>query len=136
MQVKLFEIRDRMTCIPAMAIRLTAWDGKEEFILRRAGYGKEQLLPESPDPYVILTKLDGLQTEYDPFRWGGGRTMFEAHRFILNSWNILLSGSVVDVEYILNETTAPKVSENHKSTCPTCNRPMVQEVCLEGCGRL
>jgi len=39
------------------------------------------------------------------------RTMLEAHRHVAAHWNELQSGDVVDVEFILGETAAPKVSE-------------------------
>jgi hypothetical protein len=115
---KLFEIRDRATFMPMMAVRLvpTVQDAdtfdRELWILRRAGYAVLQLQAE-PDgclPYVILCKLDGVQAHYDPFDWDNSRTR-EVHDYIIKNWWDLHSGAVIDIEYILGETTEPKVSE-------------------------
>ena len=104
MQTKLFEIRDRGTCIPVMA---TAFTGDDDVLFRAAGYGADQL-------YVIVAKLDGVSAQYDPFGWpGGARTMQAAHSHILANWRELENGQVIDVEYILRETTEPKRSQYH-----------------------
>lgn len=106
MTIKLFEIRDSMTCIPVMAVRLRADSRQERFLLKRSGYGERDEIE-----YVILCKLDGVEAHYDPFDWSNARTMRTAHRYIIDSWETLSSGDVVDVEFILGETSAPKQSE-------------------------
>lgn len=112
MTVKLFEIRDRATCIPAMAVHLRNRTPAEFFLLRRAGYSAEQIggREEDHERYVVLMKLDGERSTYDPFAWGD-RTMHVAHLHIVEKWHTLESGDVVDVQFILGETKAPKVSE-------------------------
>lgn len=125
MEVKLFEIRDRATFIPAMAVRLRNRTPEEFFLLRRAGYSREQIsgpeetpgqLAHGLEPYVILVKLDGVESNYDPFGWRNYRTMGNAHSHIIANWHKLQSGDVVDVEYILGETSVKKRSEQAGET--------------------
>lgn len=108
MQMKMFEVRDRATYIPTLAIML---DGNtsdaEEYMLHRAGYGTRE---DRTGRYVYLINLEDGKANYDPFKWSG-RTMMEAHRHIQYSWDELESGDVVDVEYILGESKFKKVSE-------------------------
>ena len=95
---KLLEIRDRGTFIPAMAIRVSGEDG---YLMRRAGF---------QNPMVYLIALATQKCAYDPYQWGN-RTMKTAHGFIESQWGALADGDVVDVEFILGESTAPKQSE-------------------------
>jgi hypothetical protein len=106
MITKLFEIRDRGTCIPALAVQVGCpqWGNTpaENWLLERAGYGR---------PMVILTFLEGSRNaEYDPFAWND-RTMRTAHKYIEEHFDELESGAVICVEYILGERGTPKVSE-------------------------
>jgi hypothetical protein len=101
MHVKLFEIRDRMTNIPALAVRISGRDG---YPARRAGYGQYYC--------VILTKLQTDECSNDPYKWKGtARTMSVAHQHIMDNWDNLNSEDVIDVEFILKETTHAKESE-------------------------
>lgn len=114
MRVKLFEILDRHTFIPAMGIHVfvdppTA--AADLFLLRRAGYSTEQILSHDAEPYIILSKLDNVEAHYDPYKWGDARTMKVAHLFIIKYWHTLNYGDVIDVEYILGETNLCKRSE-------------------------
>lgn len=104
LQTKMVEIRDSATFIPAIATRMSAETDAEQRLLRRAGYG-----PDSP-PLVVLTRADGGTAHHDPYGWGD-RTWHQAHLWIAANWESLESGGVVDVEYILGETAAPKKSE-------------------------
>jgi hypothetical protein len=97
-QVKLLEIRDRATFIAAMAIRVSGEDG---WLMRRAGFGS---------PMVYLVALATERACYDPYNWGN-RTMNAAHVYIEREWDHLHDGDVVDVEFVLGETTTPKTSE-------------------------
>lgn len=117
MEIKLLEIRDEATFIPTMAVRLTARDEAEFYLLRRAGFGKEQITPfDSVDGkdyceyYIVLWRLEGGPAEYDPYSWGN-RTMANAHKFIIENWRTLQPGQVIDVQFILGETKEPKRSE-------------------------
>lgn len=99
MQTKTFEIRDRMTCIGAIGIRLSKADGP---LVWRNGYGDT--------PCVLLTRLQGGIAKHDPYEWGD-RTFAVAHKHIAENWDTIPNGGVVDVEFILGETTSPKQSE-------------------------
>ncbi|MGH3430359.1 MAG: hypothetical protein ACRDQZ_22795 [Mycobacteriales bacterium] len=101
MDAKLFEIRDSLTMIPALAVRISAADG---YLARHAGY---------QTPCVLLTRLLGGKACYDVYEWCD-RTMSSAHRFIEENWDNLMSGAVVDVEHILGETAQPKRSESEE----------------------
>lgn len=114
MIVKAFEIRDRGTFIPALAVKMVpepsdgAQYDRERYLLRRAGYG-------FADPIVLLCRMDAdalvRQASYDPYAWGG-RTFPVAHKHIIEHFDELESGAVVDVEFLLKETEQPKKSES------------------------
>lgn len=100
MIVKLLEIRDSATTIPAMAIQVSGEDG---YLMRRAGF-------QSPMIYLIM--LATQDCRYDPWGWTGrGRTMNIAHQWIAQHFATLTDGEVVDVQFIIGETKAPKPSE-------------------------
>jgi len=107
MEVKVFEVRDRMTFVPVIAIRLSSRSPHERFLLRRAGYA------EPFGDYVLVSKMSGDENTLtcDPHCHQFGRSVKEAHRFLLSNWDQIESGSVVDVEYILGEVDKPKESE-------------------------
>lgn len=114
MTIKLLEIRDRATFIPAMAIRLFSMHEREFYLLRRAGFSKEALTGQKDydgDPYIVLVKFTDFETNYDPFCWRNDRTMGTVHRHIIEHWSSIESGDVIDVEFILGETTTSKCSE-------------------------
>jgi hypothetical protein len=110
MQNKLFEVRDRATFIPVMAIHI---DGnctdQEDWLLRRSGYGKG----EGRD-YVYLIHLQTGEGQYDPYKWGCcSRTLYEAHRYIVTHFDKLQTGDVIDVEFILGESVTKKTTERY-----------------------
>jgi len=116
MEAKLFEIRDSATFIPILAVRLTPAGEEEAYLLARAGYGfdADYQGPSTLGPYVILCRIVGgqLEARHTPNEWGPStRTLSEAHHYIANNWDDLASGVVIDVEFILGETSEPKVSE-------------------------
>lgn len=98
MIVKLFEIRDRGTFIAALAIQVSGADG---WLMRRAGF---------QSPMIYLVALATERACYDPYNWGN-RTMSTAHHRIVEDWDTLADGAVIDVEFIRGETDAPKRSE-------------------------
>ncbi len=110
MESKLFEIRDSATFIPILAVRFTPANEQESYLLARSGYGLD---PDYQGAYVILCRIVGgeLDVGATPNHWGGTRTLSTAHHYIINNWEELTSGDVVDVEFILGETSGPKVSE-------------------------
>lgn len=117
MITKAFELRDRGTFIPVIATKMvpsTDTPGQyepERYLLRRSGY------PADPsDACVVLCRMEAggvdRNATYDPYAWGGGtRTFIVAHEYIIKHFDELTSGDVIDVEFILGETTEKKVSE-------------------------
>jgi len=113
MKVKTFEIRDKMTFIPALAIKLEPYHEADRYLLARAGFG---IRPDEQGRYVLLIRLEGLECQYSPDNWrGSARTMPEAHRYIVQTFDALEHGAVVDVQSILGETEGPRVSEREGS---------------------
>ncbi len=107
LETKLFEVRDKNTFIPVVAIFWSRSEqelnNEESYLLGRAGYGKF-------NDCILLTYLSSGAANYDPYQWGN-RTMQTAHSYIEDNWEELQSGEVVDVEFILKETKEPKISE-------------------------
>lgn len=101
MTTKLLEIRDRGTFIPALAIEVSGADG---YLMRRAGFQSAMI-------YLVMLATE--KCGYDPYGWGN-RTMNTAHHYIEREWYTLNDGDVVDVEFILGETAAPKRSEQEE----------------------
>jgi len=120
MQVKMFEIRDRMMFFSVVAVLMEATEptlGKkdidsyraERYLLRRAGYAHGSNLVA-----IGRTEADGLTPfSYDPYSWYNNRTMPVAHRYITEHWFELTSGDVVDVEFVNGETAVPKQTEQN-----------------------
>jgi hypothetical protein len=107
MEMKVLEVRDKATFIPVVAIRCFSENHWEKWYLRTTGYDLNY-------PSILLMRLRGAKASYDAFEWGD-RTMQTAHQYIEKEWSTLQSGSVVDVEFILGETIAPKFSERFKT---------------------
>jgi hypothetical protein len=113
-KAKALEIRDEGTFIAALAVDMnphiqeTRDPVAQSYLLRRCGY------PCDGRPNILLTGLDGSGTATnDPYAWGG-RTYPVAHQYIIDHWAELRDGDVVDVSFILGETSAPKLSERVK----------------------
>lgn len=104
MNAKFLEIRDRGTCIPALAISLSEADGP---IARHAGFGSHRCI------YLIALATE--KASYDPYSrvWSGARTMPIAHQWIEQHYETLTDGQVVDVRVILEEATEPARSDCH-----------------------
>ena len=98
METKLFEIRDRGTFIPVLAVSISDEDG---FLAKRAGFGSR---------CIQVVHFAHGKTSYDPYGWDN-RTMKNAHAFIEKNWDDLKNEEVIDVEFILGETKEPKKSE-------------------------
>jgi hypothetical protein len=112
MVAKIIEIRDAMTFIPALAIKLGSENDQERWLLSRAGYGSKV---EDQEKYVVLVKILGgesCEAHVDPFEWGQNpRTYFVVHKYVEAHFDSLEPGAVIDVEFILGKTTSPKYSE-------------------------
>ena len=104
---KVLEVRDSATFIPVLCVNIQPECEEQRYLMRRMGY------PCDGRPNVILTRLDGDgQATNDPYGWtSGARTFPVAHNWIIEHWEELLDGDVVDVELILGERPTKKVSE-------------------------
>lgn len=98
METKLFEVRDRGTCMSVIAIKIDALgsEDRERKILRHAGYGRA---------LILFGTAKGGPFYYDPYSWGNERTRFTAHKYVEQNWDDLSSGEVIDVPFILGEST-------------------------------
>lgn len=106
---KTVEIRDVATFIPALAIRLVPACERDRYLLGRAGYTPD---PRRQAEYVILTRIAGGTGEAtsDPYEWNSS-TMREAHAWLIEHFDEIESGVVVDVEFITGKRATPKRSE-------------------------
>lgn len=109
--VKLFEVRDRATTMACIGIAIEAnicrvddpVQSREFLLKRRAGYGYR---------CILFGSLEGGPFAHDPHdQPAGARTRQAAHAYIEEHWDTLQSGDLVDVEFILGETTAPKSTD-------------------------
>lgn len=113
MKTKLFEVRDRATCIIVMATKIAPeqyvnYDKyeREYKLLRRSGFD-----PKNEKPFIMLTYVENnSRTEYLPEAWGD-RTLQTVHRYIRNTFDELTQDDVLDVEYILGEKHTIKETE-------------------------
>jgi len=106
MTPKCLEVRDRMTFIPVVAINTNPSNEEQRYLLRRAGYAQD-------GQTIVLVNLNDCRAANDPHEWNS-RTMTAAHTYIELHWSELNDGDVVDVEYILGETTEPKRSDRNE----------------------
>jgi hypothetical protein len=111
---KIVEIRDRGTFIPALAVQMGSRDDQERWLLSSAGFGKSA---EEQSRYVVLVKINGgepCDAHIDPEGWGKNpRTYNVAHRWLQQHFSDVAQGQVIDVEYLLGEAPAPKVSDRY-----------------------
>lgn len=111
METKLFEVRDRMTFLPVIAIKLEPGNEPDRYLLAMAGYG---LRPKSQAKYILMGKLqtgDLRNCPQDHAGYPTVRTLPMAHQHIEKHWEELTSGDVIDVEFILGEVEVPKISQ-------------------------
>ena len=107
---KTFEVRDTGTFIPCFGVLCDprqddAASEADRYLLGRAGYGITRC--------ILFTRLDGHPSNiapYDPLEWGRSRTMRLAHEYVIEHWDELDSGAVLDVGSMLG-LNAPKPSE-------------------------
>lgn len=104
MQTKIFEVRDRATFIPVMAIAMLGTNDAQARLLKAAGF------PSYSPPLITIARLDGGDSNYDPYKWGD-RTMHTAHKHIEANFDTLVDGDVIDIEFILGETSTKKVPQ-------------------------
>jgi hypothetical protein len=113
MESKTFEIRDANTFIPVLATKLSPANERDRYLFARAGYGVTSFEQSS---YILLCRIygGGGPCQSDHYEWGN-RTLTYAHRFIEENFDALITGAVIDVEFILGERTEPKKSEQEEN---------------------
>lgn len=122
MQVKVLEVHDRNTFIPMLCVEMSpdnraGTEEKQRYLLRRCGYPCD-----SVELWIVMTRLnaDNALCVNDPRAWRD-RTFATAHKYIVENWEKLDDGSVVDIEYILGESVKPKLSERLTTALPPGN---------------
>lgn len=101
---KVLEVRDAGTFIPVLATKMLAVSKIQAWYVHgRSGY-------PTAGSEIILTRLSDGNGNCDPYSWPN-RTMAHAHHFIIENWEELADGDVVDVEFIMGFTSTKKVSE-------------------------
>ena len=115
METKLFEVRDRMTFLPVVCIKLETTKEEERYLLAMTGYGLRQ---ETQGKYILYGPLRGGKMTSDPTEHNGieVRTNYYAHLHIISRWDDLKSGDVIDVEFIVGETGIAKTSQRLQSS--------------------
>ncbi len=113
MKSKTFEIRDSATFIPVLAVQLEPETEADRYLLARAGFG---IANAEQKTYVMLIRLEAQEVKWDYFGWPNQRTMGVAHRYIIEHFDELKNGAVIDVQHILGETDASKPSERVTAT--------------------
>src|ERR1700690_3483866 len=101
MQVKCLELRDAGTFIPVICIHPTPDNEAQRYLLRRDGYSGK-----ADEHCIIMIDAQCRGVAYDPYDWtGDARTKKNAHHFIQENWASIKDGDVIDVQFILGETT-------------------------------
>jgi hypothetical protein len=105
MITKCLEIRDEGTCIAAIAMKMAAANSIESRFFWRVGYPLD-------GHAVVLMNLSDQRATSDPYGWGGGaRTMPIAHNWIIDHFDELTEGQVVDVRVIQGWAEKPAQAE-------------------------
>jgi hypothetical protein len=108
MEVKCLEIRDSMTFIPVICIRPAPESPAQRYLLRRDGY-----CGDDSESCIIMIDAQCRGVAYDCYDWTkGSRTHRVAHNYIAEHWHELADGDVIDVQFILGETSEKKISES------------------------
>ena len=117
MEIKLFEVRDRMTFIPVVCIKIDPANDEERYLWAAAGYG---VTAEDQKKYGLLMaralELKFVDHPHAHPGWPTVRTLPVAHSYIQQNWAELQSGEVIDVEFIKGETSEKKISQS-KTQC-------------------
>lgn len=107
MEIKCLELRDRNTFVPVICISPVPDNEAQHYLLRRDGYRGN-----TDEPCIIMIDAQCRGVAYDPYDWQHDRrTKPVAHLFISEHWHVLKDGDVIDVEFILGETSSKKISE-------------------------
>ena len=111
MQTKILEIRDRATFFLVLCVDMNPDDPGDLWTLYQRKALRTYGFPCDNEPNILMTHLRGDDhATNDPYHWGD-RTKKTAHNFIIQHWNELQEGDVIDVEFILGETKEKKISQ-------------------------
>ena len=102
--IKIVEIRDRATLIPAFAIRMLPRTEEELFLFTEIGYRSLK------DPCILLVSMQmpSYSARYSgDWPEGVGRTMPIAHKWIEEHFDEIQSCQVIDVEFLQGEVDRP-----------------------------
>jgi hypothetical protein len=109
MEAKVFELRDRGTLIPLLAVKASPFPSRREsWLLRRSGRSPEDVVAGS---ILVIGSLETGKYGHDPSGFGGARTFPLAHKYIMDNWADLQNGQVICIEHILGEREAQKETE-------------------------
>lgn len=122
MQVKIFEVRDRATFMPVIAVKPMAEGATVEHGVTADGWTRYSFGPPRDQEMWLLKRL-GFEpstntailitgrpvAQYDQYAWDS-ITMQTAHGYIEQHWDALSSGDLIDCEFIRGETQLPKVA--------------------------
>lgn len=111
MEVKLFEVRAPATCMPVMAIKLSAsYEAyeAEAWLLRTSGYGATAY---SWTNYIFVFPIgrEG-RAVTDPYKQDC-EELHQAHLYIDEHFDELEPGAVIDTSFITGRTTEPVKSD-------------------------
>jgi hypothetical protein len=96
---KFLEVRDAGTFIAVLAVEISKRDG---WLAWKSGFGE--------DLCIYLIALSTERCAYDPYSWPN-RTLSVAHQFIEKEWEQISENDVIDVEFILGESSVKKPTE-------------------------
>ena len=112
MQVKVLEIRDEGTFFPMLCINLGMADNEDQ---RHLLHGVGFPLDGRPNIAVTHATCSGHLTN-DPYEWGPDRRTYSvSHNYIINHWDELKDGDVIDVQFILGETKVKKIPQRQEA---------------------
>lgn len=125
-ETKLIEVRDHMTCMIMLATRPGQYHPapdtirqplltpthveqrkRESWMWNRSGFGNDSSYTRNS---VFLTDIDRGETQLDPYDWRNDRTR-AAHIWIRDNFDKIPHTGLVDIRYLLGETTEPCTSD-------------------------
>ncbi len=100
--IKYFEIRDVNTFCPVMAVKMSSDNEAESFLLGKAGFKNASC--------VQLQFLNGMLIHLYPHEWKGQWSQ-DVHKYIEHYFDSLVTGQVIDMEFVRAERDKPRISE-------------------------
>jgi hypothetical protein len=101
MITKTIEVRDGVTFIPMLVIKLCPSNDADQYLFSKVGYGN------SKDLCILLVNLDDTIANYDPHGWKD-TTRQTVHLWLIKHFDKIESGAVIDIRFILRVTNESK----------------------------